>query len=204
MKRSEQFDQVTKAFFAAKAIINALPLVKDKAGDKGRYLQLPTLLAAIEPVLLAEGLLVTQGTVEKVTDGVLIAITLETTLLHMSGQWISQEIIIPVRGQAISKEKGGGFAQVGPQDGGVSTTYARRYGIYAFFSISVDEDTDGAAKNQGRRQRAKQIAENIIDGTARRTAELKDKVSKLVTAPEGCPTCKSAQGTPHKKKCTDG
>lgn len=204
MIRSEEHDRVTAALFRAKGIINTLPLVKDKQGDKAKYLQLETLLAAIEPVLLQEQLLIMQGTVDKITDGVLVAITMRTTVLHISGQWYATDVVIPVSGPLKAKADGGGRGPVGAQDGGISTTYARRYGIFTLFSISVDADTDGATRNQNRRKRAAGIASDIIEATAKRTEQLKDRVGSLITAPEGCQTCKKAQGTPHKKGCTDG
>lgn len=200
MIRSEQFNHVTNALFAAKAIINTLPLVKDKQGDKAKYLQLETLLAAIEPVLLSQQLMLVQGVVGKYEDGVLASITMRTTLLHITGEWIATDVVIPVAGPIKAKTDGGGRGPVGAQDGGISNTYARRYGILTILSISVDQDTDGAAKNQERRGRAKKAASNIIEETQRRTEELKGKVGKLVKIDE-CHDCKRKKGQPHAEGC---
>lgn len=198
MRRSKKHYQITAAMFVVKAIINTLPLVKDKKGDKARYLQLPTLLAAIEPVLLENGLMMTQGVVNKYEDGLLVSITVRTTVLHSSGEWYAEDMVVPVSGPIL---KGGEkHGPVGAQDGGISVTYARRYGILALWCISVDEDTDGAAKNQERRTRAKKAASNIIAETQRRTEELKGKVGKLVKIDE-CHDCKRKKGQPHAEGC---
>lgn len=198
MIRSEEYKQITQAMFVAKAIINALPLVKDKKGERGRYIQLPTLLAALEPVLLEHGMLMTQGVVNKYEDGLLVSVTVRTTLLHTSGEWYAEDMTVPVSGPIL---KGGETrGPVGAPDGGISVTYARRYGILALWCISADEDTDGAAKNQERRVRAKKVATNIVEETIRRTEALKSKVGKLVKIDE-CHDCKRKKGQPHAEGC---
>lgn len=191
---------------AAKAEIMSLPLIKDATGDKAKYIKLTTLLAAVEPILLAHGILIVQGQGDEIgADGVLYGLSVQTTLLHRSGEWLATSVPIPVSGARIAKKDGGGNHPVNAQDGGISLSYGRRYGIFAILSISVDEDTDGAHKTLARRRRAREVAEeSMVEQTQARTEALKNRVGKLVTAPEGCPTCKAPRGTSHKKGCTDG
>lgn len=200
MIRSEQHDAITPALFRAKALISALPLVKDRQGDKAKYLPLETLLAAVEPVLAGQELMLMQGTVGKYEDGVLASITHRTTVIHTSGQWYATDVVIPVAGAIIGKKEGGGRHPVGPQDGGIANTYARRYGIFNLFSIFPDSDTDGAEKTQARRRRAAHTASNIIEATEKRTAALKEQVGKLVKIDE-CHDCKRKRGQPHAEGC---
>lgn len=172
MKQSIEIGKIMPALLRAKQAISALPLVKDRAGDKAKYLQLSTLLAAVEPVLLKNEIVIVQGCAENIADGLLIAIRVETTLVHVSGEWIASDVVVPVSGPII---KGGGRAdQVGAQDGGISITYGKRYSLAAILSISVDDDTDGAAKQQSRRKRSEEVA----DRTAERMETLKIDLAK--------------------------
>lgn len=206
MKHSDSITHIAPAMLRAKALISALPLVKDKRGDKAKYIELATINAALEPIILGEGCLHLQGTTDKITDGVLVAITAETVLLHAeSGEWWANEVVIPVSGPIL---KGGEHrGPVGAQDGGISLTYARRYGIAAFWNLTFDDDTDGAAKNQGRRKRARELAEDVVTKTAERTEELRKKLEakkrppKLVGSDEGCRDCGQPTGTPHDPEC---
>lgn len=178
MKRSSDHDEVTAAYIQAKAQIAALPLVKDAQGDKAKYLRLGTLLAAIEPILLEQGCALVQGCAgDCIQDGVLCAMRIETTLLHVSGQWMRTSVLIPVAGAQKKSTDGGGFYPPNQQSGGITITYGRRYGIFAFFCLAVDEDTDGATKNRGRRARAKELAEEIAVKTDDRLTRLREKLN---------------------------
>lgn len=59
-------------------------------------------------------------------------ISVTTTLLHTSGQWLSSTLEVPV---------GGGTAQAL----GSALTYARRYALASIVGIAPDEDDDGNA-----------------------------------------------------------
>lgn len=57
-------------------------------------------------------------------------VTIETKLLHSSGQWVSMAITVRSPDE-------------GPQDVGRCITYGRRYGISTLIGIASEEDTDG-------------------------------------------------------------
>lgn len=205
MKLSEQYDVILPALMKARVEISALPLIKDRQGDKAKYLQLPTLLAAVEPALFANGLFIVQGGgTDVVADGVLVALSIATRIYHaVSGQWIENQVMIPVAGQMKGKNDGGGLQPVIAQSAGVSITYGRRYGIFAILSISVDDDTDGADKQQTRRARATRVVASIADATNARTEGLKNRLARApkIVATEQCADCRATQGQPHDKQC---
>ncbi len=63
-------------------------------------------------------------------------VSVETVLMHKSGEWISSTIEMPVMDQ-----KGTNSAQ----SVGIIITYARRYAITAMFGICAQDDSDGNA-----------------------------------------------------------
>lgn len=210
MRTSESTKALLPALFAARAVIAILPLIKDKQGDKAKYLQLPTLLSAVEPILFENGLFLVQGCGDNViTDGVLCALSIDTRIYHAaSGEWIENQVLIPVAGQMKSKNDGGGLLPVIAQSAGVSITYGRRYGIFSILSISVDEDTDGAEKRATRSARARKTAVGVVEVVAAKTNErtgaMKDALAKMpaiVRNPDGCSDCGSKLGARHNKDC---
>jgi hypothetical protein len=108
-----------------KALIKAKgdfpPIVKDKKGARSRYASLDSVLSAVEPVLLQNGLVVVQA-----VEGD----TLKSTLYHVSGDSLSSVYPLPSSGTA--------------QEFGGAITYARRYSLCALLSVTADEDDDGA------------------------------------------------------------
>jgi hypothetical protein len=157
VKFSPNFPTVAASLLAAKKKIAALPLVKDATGDRAKYIKLPTLLASIEPVLHEEGWMIVQGCGDNVTDGLLIAISIETTLLHTSGEWIQTTSVIPLVGAKKKKEDGGGTHAPDAQSGGGAQTYGRRYGLFALLSLAIAEDDDGASASMRRRRRVREF-----------------------------------------------
>lgn len=101
---------------------------KAKIGDKFTYTyaDLACVLAAALPALSRHGLAVTQTT-EPHEAGV----TVTTTLLHTSGQWI--------RGRLAMR------CAADPKAVGSAITYARRYAVSAIIGLASEEDDDGAA-----------------------------------------------------------
>jgi hypothetical protein len=74
--------------------------------------------------------MLTQGTTDTtVTDGKVVAITVESRIIHASGEWISTTATIPV-----TKPDAHGL--------GSALTYGRRYSVSALLAISADEDDD--------------------------------------------------------------
>jgi hypothetical protein len=101
-----------------------LPIAKDKSNPhyKSKYASLDGVLAAVEPALHANELVVVQ-TIEEAH--------LVTRLYHTSGQSLESRIPIPV-----------GIND--PQKLGSAITYSRRYSVCSLLSVTADEDDDGS------------------------------------------------------------
>ena len=94
-----------------------------KDGKAIGYLDLAGLCEVVLPMLSAAGIAVVQG-----GDGQ----TLDTMLLHMSGEWVRTSLPMP--------------AESNPQKLGSSITYFRRYALAAIVgAVSEDDDDDGNA-----------------------------------------------------------
>ncbi|HTJ62139.1 MAG TPA: ERF family protein [Candidatus Saccharimonadales bacterium] len=204
MKTSPETDKLLPALMKARAAISILPLVKDAKGERAKYLKLGTLLAAVEPVLFEHDIMIVQGVGAPIQDGLLIAIDVQTTLLHVSGQWISTGVLIPVAGPML---KGGeNRGAVSAPDGGISISYGRRYGLMAILSITPEDDNDGVIATSARRGRARAVAVGVAErATNSRTESLKQRLAetgqrKLVKI-EQCMDCGAKQGQPHEEGC---
>ncbi len=134
--QSEQIGELAKALAAAQGKFtfalkdNAAPTF-NKSGQivgKRSYADLQSVIDAVKPHLAAHGLAVVQATLPNPNG-----ISLRTTLMHSSGQWIAGQIDLP-------NDRMGGI-----QGMGSALTYARRYALSAMVGIASDEDDDGEA-----------------------------------------------------------
>jgi len=123
MDKSESIKEIAKALKEVQA--NLKPAVKDSVNPfyKMKYADLGSVWDACRELLAANGLAVTQTT-DVGQDNSLIV---ETTLLHVSGEWItgSMPMILPKQD---------------PQGIGSAITYARRYGLAAIIGICPEDD----------------------------------------------------------------
>jgi len=93
--------------------------------------------------LAANGLAIVQTT-EHTDDA---GVTIVTTLLHTSGQWIATDVRLPIAGTL----EGGKVGAPTIQSIGGAITYGRRYGLSALLGVVTDDDDDGnTATNAGR------------------------------------------------------
>jgi len=104
---------------------------------KSRYADLSAVWEAWREVGPALGLAILQTPV----DGPEGKLTLETVLLHSSGEERRSRLTFPV-------------AQQTPQSYGSALTYARRYALSAMVGIVADEDDDGNAASAKPTQKA--------------------------------------------------
>jgi hypothetical protein len=104
---------------------------------KSSYADLAEIINTTKPVLTKHGLTLVQS--PGFAEGI---VTLETMLMHTSGEWLS----------GIS---GAPAAKLDPQGVGSALTYLRRYSMAAFCCIA-QEDDDGNAASQPRTQAATQ------------------------------------------------
>lgn len=133
MKHSESIKAIAPALLAAQ---KAIAFAKKDATNphfKNKYADLPAVIEAIKPALNDAGISYIQ-TPAPSDDGKL---HLTTTLLHESGEWIADTLVMPLPKQD-------------PQGYGSAITYARRYALAAITGLYQDDDDGNAASgNRG-------------------------------------------------------
>lgn len=128
--QSENIGELAKALAEAQgkftfALKDCLADMGAKGGRR-KYADLQAVIEAVKPHLTEHGLAVVQATMPNPNG-----ISLRTTLMHSSGQWIAGQIDLP-------NDRMGGI-----QGMGSALTYARRYALSAMVGIASDEDDDG-------------------------------------------------------------
>jgi len=145
MTTSEQLNELATALAkaqaemegAVKASINPF-FAKPGDARKGAYADLSSVRDACFPALTKYGIAVVQS---PTADGAKVSV--ETLLLHTSGQWIRDTLTVTAKDDS-------------PQAIGSATTYCRRYSLQAFAGIAPEDDDGNAAQPHG--QTAKPVA----------------------------------------------
>lgn len=129
MNNSEETDKVMKALLAFHK--NPPSIVKEGIvamhGKERKYMTLDSIMHAVRPSLAENGLFIIQD---------LSGDTLNTVIMHESGQYISSSLPFQVM-------NGSGTNNLQNLGGGL--TYLRRYALCAILAIAADEDNDGDA-----------------------------------------------------------
>lgn len=130
MKLSETFDKILPSLHKARS--QFVKVKKDKQNNhlKNKYATLDSVLDTITPALTENHLMIMQDA-QKVEN----SIRVETTVLHISGQWAKFYFDIPI-------------VKNDPQGVGSAFTYGRRYALAAAFGLSqADDDAQIAVKS---------------------------------------------------------
>ena len=139
MTRSDSIAKIGPALVAAQGAFG--PITKDGKNPafRSRYATLDGIMAAVRPALAANGLAVVQGVIHPETGdgGKLVGITVESVLVHASGEWMATAVPVPV-----VKADAHGL--------GSALSYGRRYGVSALLALTTDEDDDGNAASTPR------------------------------------------------------
>lgn len=147
MRHSDSIANLTAALVAAQMELE--PIAKDRTNPhfKNRYATLDAIVEGVRPVLAKHGLAVIQGAEALSAEGTMKALTVETMLVHSSGEWLSNSAVVPI-------------AKNDPQGAGGALTYGRRYGLSALLSLATEEDDDanGASRPAAQRAPARQAA----------------------------------------------
>jgi hypothetical protein len=133
MKTSDQLNELAAALAKAQGEIQNV--VKDAKNPhyKSDYATLDAITDTVRPIFSKHGLSVVQ--MPAFADGV---VTVETILLHTSGQWIGGLPAAPL-------------AKADAQGVGSATTYLRRYSLAGLAAIAQTDD-DGNAASQAPKQ----------------------------------------------------
>jgi hypothetical protein len=131
MKTSEQIGELAAALAKAQGELEGAH--KDSANPffKSKYADLASVWDACRGPLSENGLAIVQL---PRADG--NAVTMETRLIHSSGQWIEGELT------AVAKDEG-------PQSIGSAVTYLRRYMLQAVTGVAPEDDDGNAATSEG-------------------------------------------------------
>ena len=148
MKHSDSLASLAPALVQATALLRGVAKDSVNPHFKSKFASLDAIMAEVRPVLAQHGLTVLQGAGTPHTDetGRLTAVTVETTVLHVSGEWISSSVVMPI-------------AKMDPQGAGAAVSYGRRYGVSALLAIVSDEDDDGNSAMPTPRQQAQQLVQ---------------------------------------------
>ena len=130
MEKSEQLNELATALAKAQGELENASKSSANPHFKSKYADLAEILNTVRPVFSANGLSVTQC--PGFANGM---VTVETLLMHVSGQWIISTISAPV----------------GKQDAqgvGSAITYCRRYSLAAVAGIAQEDDDGNASIGQ--------------------------------------------------------
>ena len=126
MTTSETIGAIAPALIKAQSQMQGITKEGKNPAFKSKYVTLDSILDTLRPILTSNGLMLTQGSSKPET---LQAVTVESRIIHASGEWISTTVTIPV-----TKPDAHGL--------GSALTYGRRYSVSALLAISADEDDD--------------------------------------------------------------
>lgn len=125
MQKSESIAKLTTSLINVQASITGAPKESENPFFKRGYADLATCWAVLREPLSKNGLAIIQTTSPTPN-----AICVETTLTHVSGEWISGSLVLPTVKQD-------------PQAYGSAISYARRYALCAIVGLyQVDDDAN--------------------------------------------------------------
>lgn len=124
MRTSEKIDEIAPALLQTQADVPDPPRTGVNPHFGSDYATLDDIIHAARPVLIENDITLVQAPGMN-GDGV----TVETRLIHMSGQWISSTASSPVQ-------------KADPQGVGATVTYLRRYGLASMLGLAHEEDDD--------------------------------------------------------------
>lgn len=148
MKLSEKFDEILPALHKARSQFVKVKKDRQNSHLKNKYATLDSVLDAITPALTENKIMVMQDMQENDLNN---KIKVETTVLHISGQWVKYYAEIPI-------------VKNDPQGVGSAFTYARRYALAAAFGLSqADDDAQIAVKSAQDWKKDLDKCDNVVD-----------------------------------------
>lgn len=148
MNKSESINELAMALSKAQAAIRGAVEDSTNPHFRSKYASLQSYIDSAREPLSKNGLAVTQ-LLNDLNCEEMKMVTIETVLMHSSGQWISSIFSVPV-----SKSDAQGF--------GSAITYARRYAFAALVGIAPIDD-DGHAATEAA-PKADSLPATVIQG----------------------------------------
>lgn len=147
MRTSEAIGKVSAAFVAAQSDMNGLRKDGKNPFFSSNYITLDSILEYVRPILTAHGIALLQSNsgVLQNTDNEIVGLTVTTRLQHSSGEWIENEVTLPVTPRV---DRNGKIQPLDPQSLGSGLTYGRRYALTALLGIGAEVDDDGNAASR--------------------------------------------------------
>lgn len=134
IRQTEEVDQLFAALAEAQGAIDNAKKDETNPHFKSSYADLASVRAVIRQPFADHALSVLQFPSTDIrpleNGGVWMGLRLITRLCHASGQWIEDELVVPL-------------ARQDPQAIGSAITYARRYTLMAITGVAPDDDDDG-------------------------------------------------------------
>lgn len=124
MKQSESILKISTALLKAQKNIKSVTKDASNPFFKSKYADLASVINACKDELNAEDITFLQP---------VCGMTVETVLLHISGEWMSSDTPIVCK------------SANNPQDLGSAITYARRYALQSFIGLPAVDDDDEKA-----------------------------------------------------------
>lgn len=149
--QSQEIGELAKALSAAQGMMDAAR--KDSKGNYGKYTTISSILEVVKDALSKNGLAVVQAPMPCESG----SISLRTTLMHTSGQWIASQLNMKAE-------------NVSPQKIGSVITYARRYALAALLGVG-QEDDDAQAVQDEYEKRARKEEKQRVQQTRQQAAE---------------------------------
>jgi len=184
MTRSNEINELAAALVAAQAEFSAVPKGSNNPFFKSKYAALPDVVASASPVLAKHGLAISQAISCCETATGDVRDTLTTVLLHKSGQFIEETMLLHL-------------PKSDPQGQGSAVTYARRYSYMAILGLVADDDDDGNAASRPKMQappKKEQLSHTMPH--AEQARDLTTQLREKLTAQYG----EAINGKPHVEK----
>ena len=129
MEKSESIKEIAAALNKAQAEMSGAKKGANNPFFKSKYADLNSVVDAVRQPFCDNGLSYSQFPLME--DG---RVGVETILMHESGEWMSNKLMLPVVKQD-------------PQAAGSAITYARRYALLAIAGIPAEDDDGNAASS---------------------------------------------------------
>lgn len=146
MEQSEKIDELIKALSIVQGKITPVKMDAFNPFFESNYASLNAIWESIRSLLSENGLVVIQAM--DTEDGL---VYVNTTLAHVSGQWIRGRLGMKPPPRMTQK----GPIENDPQMVGQVVTYFRRYSLGAMLGVVTDEDLDGDVGQHGNKKASK-------------------------------------------------